>query len=888
MIESHRYGAVPSPLPRGNSPLPEWISALLGVNGMIRLLTLGTLQVLDAAGQPLNAVVVQPKRVALLAYLAVASPRGFHRRDQILLVFWPDLTEDRARNALRQAVHHLRQNLGDDVILSRGADEIGIREGTVWCDVNALEAELAQGHDAAAVELYRGPLLSGFHFIAAAPEFEQWLDERRRQLVDLVTGAAYRCADSAERAGDFVGAARWAETAFQNSDGDERLLRRTLAMLHAAGDGAGALQRYTRFADQLRKQLDTVPSAETRALVASIRTGRRDDAANMAAPNMAITNSGVANVAVAHVPAAYPAPQPTTVAAPLPAGTATSGNSAWRFATVAMIAILILAGIARFTPRANTAPVSVQERAVSSAHAALSPERLVATPLYDEAVVALNERDPSAAERLFSAAVDADSTFAMAAYSAAQADRIDGHTNIPRADKFLRLAGRQSSHATDRDRLLIAEAWADFQNDPARLAIAETLAVRYPRDPEGQFSLGEARLWSGAFSAAIAPLRSAVTLDSANLTSTHSRCIACKALQLQILAFRFADSLPAAEHVARMWTVMVPSSPTAWRELALVFSSEGRTNDARSAYHASADQRHEGVGVTQDMIDLAIRSGDFSSADALARTEITSGTAPQRQQARWLSMISLRNQGRLHEALVIARTYRADAHQNSRSENLEMYEAIPEAQLLLEMGRPSQSAALFDSIARAVHPTVLARNDARNRAWIGTLSAEALYAAGDTAALARNLATVRQFGHQSAFGRDQRLSYHVDGLMNLHAGNLPAAAASFRRAIFSPTLGYTRSNYDLAVVLLPLGRAREAISIIQPALRGDLDGSNMYVTRTDLHEILAHAFDLNSQPDSAVAHYSAVAAALSRADPELAPRRLAAVRRLAQLSGFTQ
>ncbi|MEO7217622.1 MAG: hypothetical protein ABI026_05465, partial [Gemmatimonadaceae bacterium] len=76
---------------------------------MMWLRTLGALELLDSAGQPLNSVVVQPKRVALLAYLAVALPRGFHRRDQILLIFWPDLTEDRARNALRQAVHHLRQ-----------------------------------------------------------------------------------------------------------------------------------------------------------------------------------------------------------------------------------------------------------------------------------------------------------------------------------------------------------------------------------------------------------------------------------------------------------------------------------------------------------------------------------------------------------------------------------------------------------------------------------------------------------------------------------------------------------------------------------------------------------------------------------------------------------
>ena len=73
---------------------------------------------------------------------------------------------------------------------------------------------------------------------------------------------------------------------------------------------------------------------------------------------------------------------------------------------------------------------------------------------------------------------------------------------------------------------------------------------------------------------------------------------------------------------------------------------------------------------------------------------------------------------------------------------------------------------------------------------------------------------------QSAFGRDQRLANHVDGLLKLYAGELPVATITFQRPIFSPAMGYNRSNYDLALALMQLSRAREAIAVIQSALHG--------------------------------------------------------------------
>lgn len=64
---------------------------------MIRLHTFGALDLRSAEGRELRGVLAQPKRTALLAYLVLASPRGFHRRDTLLTVFWPEFDQERAR-----------------------------------------------------------------------------------------------------------------------------------------------------------------------------------------------------------------------------------------------------------------------------------------------------------------------------------------------------------------------------------------------------------------------------------------------------------------------------------------------------------------------------------------------------------------------------------------------------------------------------------------------------------------------------------------------------------------------------------------------------------------------------------------------------------------------
>src|ERR687889_588307 len=139
---------------------------------MIRLRTLGLLDLRDAAGDELGVVLGQPKRPALLAYPAVATPRRFHRRDTLLALFWPELDQEHARAALRRSLYFLRAQLGAEVVVGRGDEEVGVPEDVLWCDTTALEQALDAGQPERAVDLYRGTLLDGLYVAGTASEYQ--------------------------------------------------------------------------------------------------------------------------------------------------------------------------------------------------------------------------------------------------------------------------------------------------------------------------------------------------------------------------------------------------------------------------------------------------------------------------------------------------------------------------------------------------------------------------------------------------------------------------------------------------------------------------------------------------------------------------------------------
>ena len=238
---------------------------------MIRLSVLGAVDIRGPDDGQLRCLLAQPKQLALLAYLAAATPRAFHSRDTLLALLWPELDQEHARAALRQALYLLRKSLGDDVVATYGDGVIGLDHTRISSDVICFDQAIATEHRAEALMLYGGELLAGFH-VPGAPDFQQWLDGERTRLAVHATTAAWKLVDCEEEQGNLVGALEWARQSLTIVPDDERVLRRVVALLDRLGDRIGALRTYRTFADRIAAEYSMAPAPETEALITTIRS----------------------------------------------------------------------------------------------------------------------------------------------------------------------------------------------------------------------------------------------------------------------------------------------------------------------------------------------------------------------------------------------------------------------------------------------------------------------------------------------------------------------------------------------------------------------------------------------------------------------------------------
>ena len=112
---------------------------------VIEFRTLGGLDLRDSQGRELRAIFSAAKQAALLTYLAIATPHGFHRRDTLLALLWPELDHEHARRSLRQALYLIRSSVTDGTLLSPGDEEVGLDREAFWCDAVAFDQLAGRG-----------------------------------------------------------------------------------------------------------------------------------------------------------------------------------------------------------------------------------------------------------------------------------------------------------------------------------------------------------------------------------------------------------------------------------------------------------------------------------------------------------------------------------------------------------------------------------------------------------------------------------------------------------------------------------------------------------------------------------------------------------------------
>jgi tetratricopeptide (TPR) repeat protein len=488
--------------------------------------------------------------------------------------------------------------------------------------------------------------------------------------------------------------------------------------------------------------------------------------------------------------------------------------------------------------------------------------------LYQEGLRAYYRFDHTLAHQMMRAALEDDSTFAMAAYY--DALLTDSPSSSAPSDRALRLAQRVS----ERERLVITVDLLSFiLGAPGALPMAETLATRYPDDARALAAVARARQFAGDWDGAARALQRAIVIDSAGLGPT-TPCYLCKDLAALTDVYFWSDSLQSALGAARRYAALRPDWAPAWELVTWAAAKLGDTIVTRDALRKSTLQSPE---PRNPVLEVRIRILLDRYEDVEDRVKLLL-ESPKREdflEARWWLLIALRNQGRYRDAQHLLATGALRGVAPPQAPNVS--DVVNEGILALERGDSRAGAARFvrdweEPLSQGLSPGMAARY----HAWRGTLAGMAVAAAGDTALLRRLADSVEYWGARSIYGRDRKAHHYLRGLLFTAAQRDDDAIREFQAAIYSPTLGFTRVNFELGRALMRQNRAREAAAIVGPALRGEVDASNLYVTRTELHELLAQAYDRAGVTDSAAVHYRVVVRAWANADPAFQARRNAA------------
>ncbi len=228
----------------------------------IRLRTLGSPSVL-VDGTERGEMRARPVRLALLLYLAMERDVS---RDRVMALLWPESDKERARQALRQTLYALRQDLGEEWLEAEG-DTL---RATASLQADAREAfEAMDAHDPERfAHLYRGGFLEGFHLAESQP-FQLWCDQWRARLERFNRQARRALIDERVHSGDLTAALAEARRWLDLDPLEDEAQHRVLELLFRLGQGEEAVREYERYTALLARE-GLEPLDETRALMEEI------------------------------------------------------------------------------------------------------------------------------------------------------------------------------------------------------------------------------------------------------------------------------------------------------------------------------------------------------------------------------------------------------------------------------------------------------------------------------------------------------------------------------------------------------------------------------------------------------------------------------------------
>jgi hypothetical protein len=498
--------------------------------------------------------------------------------------------------------------------------------------------------------------------------------------------------------------------------------------------------------------------------------------------------------------------------------------------------------------------------------AEISTRSPLAYRYYEDGLRAFYQFDAYAANRLFRAAMREDSTFAMAVYYAwRSAVEVGDSTQTALAKRATALA----SKASERDRLLIIAHVGGTQMDFRSVAAADSLATRYGNDPE---ALVRSASIVSDLGRSLQILNRAIALDSAAGTSPAAVCRMCEALGDLARRYAWADSMSMVESTLRRWIRLRPDDATPWGVLSDHFVGEGRLKEAESARI-----RAEGLGgpkgdPAERRILWSLRNDNIDEAMRQCTSVLATADRSEFSTYQWYCTIGLRIAGRFNDAIALTRDGKVPGSNFVRRGMSR--DPVHTPILEWESGNPLKASPKFASLGFYFGDSTSMTPGwrARTSAWHMTLAASAALAGGDTLIAKSLVDSIESFGSRSIYDRDTKLHHFIRGQLFARRGDQESAVREYRAAVTSPTNGYTRINLEMAKSLMLLRKPMEAVPMMRAVLHGGLEGSGLYLTRTEAHETLARAFEQAGRRDSAQAHFRIVERSWRGSDPILKGR----------------
>ena len=231
---------------------------------------------------------------AVLFYLA--TRRGMVSRDEIIPIFWNQISQATAKQRLSECLSRLRSDIPDPTVIITSKGMIGLDSQKIFIDFQHFEELIDQIGPTLwqlpedkplpgsihhllrqSLELWRGPKFMPCDVFPSGTEIDEWLTHTGSRLEYLRSNVLERLADHAYVIGDLKTALKRTRMALEGDELNENLHYRVMHYLIEDGHINEAIQHFDYVRDLMRREANTGPSLKLATLYKRIRKQQRDD-----------------------------------------------------------------------------------------------------------------------------------------------------------------------------------------------------------------------------------------------------------------------------------------------------------------------------------------------------------------------------------------------------------------------------------------------------------------------------------------------------------------------------------------------------------------------------------------------------------------------------------